>query len=58
MARLSLGRFSVAVLAILVPATGGLIWLFRGPARPPFHNVLLISIDTCRSDYLSCYGYR
>ena len=22
-----------------------------------FHNVLLISIDTCRADRLSCYGY-
>ena len=21
-------------------------------------NVLLISIDTCRADYLSCYGYE
>ncbi len=31
----------------------------RADASPPFNvrNVLLISIDTCRADYLSCYGY-
>ena len=22
------------------------------------HNVLLVSIDTCRADHLSCYGYK
>jgi arylsulfatase A-like enzyme len=26
------------------------------PARPP--NVVLITIDTLRSDHLSCYGYE
>jgi arylsulfatase A-like enzyme/Tfp pilus assembly protein PilF len=25
--------------------------------RRPIRNVILISIDTCRADYLSCYGY-
>jgi arylsulfatase A-like enzyme/Tfp pilus assembly protein PilF len=27
------------------------------PAVPGIHNVVLISIDTCRADRLSCYGY-
>ena len=30
----------------------------RSRAEAPFRHVLLISIDTCRADRLSCYGYR
>jgi len=34
-------------------------WYFGSKivSRKKTHNVLLISIDTCRADYLSCYGY-
>ena len=34
-------------------------WILWKPGRKPgkIRNVVLISIDTCRADYLSCYGY-
>ncbi len=36
------------------------LWFFRHSDSQPgeIRNVLLISIDTCRADYLSCYGYK
>ena len=35
-------------------------WLLRRPGSPryPIRNILLISVDTCRADHLSCYGYQ
>ena len=56
---------AVLVLAVLVllyvngTKTGGREGA-AGNLAPPLNirNVLLISIDTCRPDYLSCYGYR
>lgn len=27
------------------------------PSRPPIQGILLVSLDTCRADYLGCYGY-
>jgi arylsulfatase A-like enzyme/Tfp pilus assembly protein PilF len=34
------------------------IWVIRGKVTSiKIRNVLLISIDTCRADHLSCYGY-
>ena len=59
------------VLAALAAAlvAGGLVWHFcrgrpgveatekRYPPVPGIRNVVLISIDTCRADRLSCYGY-
>ena len=37
----------------------GAVWFFYRFTVPPnkFCNVILISIDTCRADYLSCYGF-
>ena len=32
--------------------------LLRGQSDKKIHNVILISIDTCRADHLSCYGYQ
>ena len=33
--------------------------LFHGRGHSgPFPNVVLVSIDTCRADHLSCYGYK
>ena len=51
-------RILLIVAAVLV-ALGLVIWLRRAatPARPEIRNVLLISLDTTRADYLSCYGY-
>ena len=45
------------VLALVV--AGGLLWQWQQhrPRRPKITNVVLISIDTCRADHLSCYGH-
>ena len=54
------------VFIFVLIAGGGLAWSFRmggasqaagsNPSAKP--NVLLISIDTCRADHLSCYGFH
>ncbi|MHC4150123.1 MAG: sulfatase-like hydrolase/transferase [Planctomycetota bacterium] len=41
----------VLLLAVVLPSCS------TSTSRP-VPNVILISIDTCRADYLSCYGYR
>ncbi|MHC4707953.1 MAG: sulfatase-like hydrolase/transferase [Planctomycetota bacterium] len=48
-------QLCVLVLVIFV----GALWLFRGApfSSKDIRHVLLISIDTCRADHLSCYGY-
>jgi tetratricopeptide (TPR) repeat protein len=40
-------------------AGGAAWWLLRGgaPGQGPGFNVLLITLDTTRADYLGCYGY-
>jgi len=48
----------VLVLVLVLFVVGG--WWLLGRSTPDPHNirnVVLISIDTCRADYLSCYGY-
>ena len=42
------------VITILILSS--ITWFFT--RKPKIQNVLLISIDTCRADYLSCYGYK
>ena len=42
---------------VLVLAAAWFAWQAY-PKAPKIRNVLLISIDTCRPDRLSCYGYR
>lgn len=49
--------FWMAMLLMIVTAAVA-IWVFLWPQPQDIRNVILISIDTCRSDYLSCYGYR
>ena len=47
----------LALLLVVIIATG--VWLLRRfvwPARE-IDRIILISIDTCRADRLSCYGY-
>ena len=46
---------ALIVLGVVVLAAG-VWWLL--PTRGKIRNVLLISIDTCRADHLSCYGYE
>ena len=46
----------ILLLALLV---GICLWLYTSheSSEKKIRHVVLISIDTCRSDYLSCYGY-
>ena len=51
--------FALTALIIAGGVAAWGTWQFRRP-QPlggPIRNVLLISIDTCRADHLSCYGY-
>jgi len=52
-----MGRRSILILVMVLVAGGGAVWLVRATrqAHRPL-NVVLISIDTCRADYLGCYG--
>jgi arylsulfatase A-like enzyme len=45
------------ILIILLIGIG--IWFAAQPpsSAPAIRHVVLISLDTCRADYLSCYGY-
>ncbi len=50
-------RTFARLLVLAAVAVVAAWWLFR---RPPVHSirhVVLVSIDTCRADHLSCYGY-
>ena len=49
-------RFIVAVVVVtvLLAAGGVVLWCRPRPSGP--RHVILISIDTCRADVLSCYG--
>ncbi len=52
------GRIAVAFILIAIIAIAAK-WLYTTVFNNgKIKNVLLISIDTCRSDYLSCYGYK
>ena len=44
--------FLLAVVTML-----SFFWRSQASSPSPARNVLLITIDTCRADYLSCYGY-
>jgi arylsulfatase A-like enzyme/Tfp pilus assembly protein PilF len=53
-------RKLLILLVILVP--GLLVFIIYFPQKPvastpEISNIIIISIDTCRADYLSCYGY-
>ncbi len=47
------------VLVALVLVVGGVTWFLLRPdiSQKQVRNVLLISVDTCRADRLSCYGF-
>lgn len=50
------GKVGIAIVIILLVAAVVVGW--RGwDRRQRIRNVVLISLDTCRVDYLSCYGY-
>ena len=47
-----------ALLFLLVAVAGASwFWFSSRRAGEGIRNIILVSIDTCRSDYLSCYGY-
>jgi len=45
------------VLLLVILAGIGAWFLLGGQSQRRIRNILLISIDTCRADHLSCYGY-
>ncbi|MBN1765652.1 MAG: sulfatase-like hydrolase/transferase [Sedimentisphaerales bacterium] len=45
----------IVLLAVVIISSG--LWFLSRRSFTLIRNVVLISIDTCRSDYLSCYGY-
>jgi arylsulfatase A-like enzyme/Flp pilus assembly protein TadD len=49
----------ILFVLLLVAVVAGVGWFFlsRGLSRGKIRNVVLISIDTCRADHLSCYGF-
>lgn len=49
-------KFKFVIFAIVVLAIfAGVMYFVE---QKPVRNVLLISIDTCRADHLSCYGFK
>ena len=57
---LGLVQLRLVIFLVLVVAVGAAAWLFRTGIQlgTDIRHIVLISIDTCRADYLSCYGYR
>jgi arylsulfatase A-like enzyme len=56
MKRPELIRLWVLLAVVLTGTAAGVGWLVLR-SRPSSRNVVLISIDTCRADRLSCYGF-
>ncbi|MDP6380335.1 MAG: sulfatase-like hydrolase/transferase [Phycisphaerae bacterium] len=54
--------FRPAKLALIIPLVviAAAVWFYGWAGASPGNitHVILISIDTCRADYLSCYGYE
>ena len=52
-------RKSLLLIMPVILLTGAGIWfvLRQRSSAPAIRHVVLISLDTCRADHLSCYGY-
>jgi arylsulfatase A-like enzyme/TPR repeat protein len=52
-------RKKLLLIILMVLLAGAGIWFVAGQrsSAPAIGHVVLISLDTCRADYLSCYGY-
>ncbi|UCC22428.1 MAG: sulfatase-like hydrolase/transferase [Planctomycetota bacterium] len=48
----------VSLALLLVVAVGGWLLLRSGFVPGDVRSIVLVSIDTCRADYLGCYGFR
>lgn len=53
-------RFARVAVALAVAVAAGVAsgWLYGRLHQHEIRNVVFISLDTCRADRLSCYGYR
>ncbi|RME40536.1 MAG: tetratricopeptide repeat protein [Planctomycetota bacterium] len=51
-------RLFIALIGTIVVAIVLVVVTLQRHRPPRFPNILLISIDTCRADYLGCYGQR
>ncbi len=54
---LAANKLRLGILLLILVAAGGIFWLLSYGGPTDIDNIVLISIDTCRADYLSCYGY-
>jgi arylsulfatase A-like enzyme len=51
-------RKSLLFIMLIILLTGAGIWfVLHQRSVPAIRHIVLISLDTCRADYLSCYGY-
>jgi arylsulfatase A-like enzyme/Flp pilus assembly protein TadD len=52
-------RNNSLVIIMVSLIAGTCVWLVvrKRSSVPPIRHVVLISLDTCRADHLSCYGY-
>jgi len=53
-----ISKHSIIIVLSTVVAVFAIWFLQNRISREKIRNVLLISIDTCRADYLSCYGFK
>ena len=56
----SFTKFRVFLLLLMLAIGVIAVWFWRSLSHLPkeIRHIVLVSIDTCRADYLSCYGYR
>ena len=45
------------IISVILLTGAGIWFVARRRSLPAIGHVVLISLDTCRADYLSCYGY-
>lgn len=59
MKKISHKKFVLLLISALAAVVVAMVWFVcvRAGGSREIRNVVLISIDTCRADHLSCYGY-
>ena len=45
------------IMLVILLAGAGILFVVQQRSVPAIRHVVLISLDTCRADHLSCYGY-
>ncbi|MHC4282626.1 MAG: sulfatase-like hydrolase/transferase [Planctomycetota bacterium] len=45
------------IMLVILLAGAGILFVVQHRSVPAIRHVVLISLDTCRADHLSCYGY-